>query len=842
MDGDADAFGVMLRAYRRLAGLSQEELAERSGLSVRAIGDLERGRTRWPYRNSVYRLADALDLRQAARVEFVAAAGRRLTHGGSTAKAPESRPTDRIVPRQLPGAVPAFVGRSGQLAMLSELLRQPGGTAVITSIAGIAGVGKTALAVHWAHQVAAQFPDGQLFVNLRGFDPSGTPVRPAEAVGLFLDALGVPADQLPGTLEAQLGLYRSLLVGKRMLVVLDNARDVAQVRPLLPGSPTCRVVVTSRDQLVGLVAVEAAHPLTLDVLTDVEAGQLLRHRMGADRLHADPAAAKRIIISCAHLPLALCVVAARAATRPDLSLAQVAAELSTNPQLDAFTGGGDPVADVRATFSWSYRHLDVGAAHVFRRVGLHPGPDLESHAVAALTSTTVAEAEHTLTALAHGSLVQTIGVARYSMHDLLRGYARELATGQDGEQERHAALTRLFDYYLYTAAIAMDTAFPAERHRRPRIPPASTPVPAFVGEQDALAWLDAERHSLVAITGHTAEHGWPSHTTRLSETLFRYLDTGSHFTTGLVIHEHARHAASQLGDSVAEGKALTCLGIIDGHQSRYQQATDRLKHALALHGEAADQDGQARALNYLGLIHLRQGRHREATSDLHQAVTLFHVVGERTGEAYALSNLGVISRRQGRYQQATAFQQQALAVFREIGDQQGEATVLDRIGLVELAEGRFERAIALQQQALAVFREVGDRQGEATVLARLGLVQVRQDRHVQATASLQQAMVIYREIGDRSALTEVLNGLGEVLLATGHVAEARARFAAALGIATEVDELHEQARAHDGLANAFQASGEQARARRHWRKALRLYTDLDAPEAVQVRARLDPNQ
>ena len=280
MGEDGGAFGSHLRSARRAAGLSQQELAERAGLSVRTIGNMERGASKWPYRDSLHRLADALSLRDEARAEFIAAAGRRLapdavpdgTRPGGARQACRAR----VVAAYLPATLPAFVGRRDQLATLSQVLQQPGGTAVITAIGGTAGVGKTALAVHWAHQVAGESPDGQLYVNLRGFDPSGTPVTPEEAVRVLLDSLDVPATRRPQTIEAQLGMYRSLLAGRRMLVLLDNARDAAQVRPLLPGAPTCRVIVTSRNQLTGLVATAAARPLLLDVLTDREGGALRR--------------------------------------------------------------------------------------------------------------------------------------------------------------------------------------------------------------------------------------------------------------------------------------------------------------------------------------------------------------------------------------------------------------------------------------------------------------------------------------------------------------------------------------------------------------------------------------
>jgi transcriptional regulator with XRE-family HTH domain len=403
--------------------LTQQELAERSGLSVRAISKLECGRIRWPYPDSVGRLADALGLRDAQRAEFTAAAGHRLAQGMGTVR---SR-AGGFVPRLLPARSPAFVGRADELKALSRMLDELGPATLITAITGTAGAGKTALAVHWAHQVAGRFPDGQLFVNLRGFGPSDTPLAPADAARALLDALRVSADRLPETVEAQLGLYRSLLAGKRTLIVLDNARDAAQVRPLLPGSPTCRVIVTSRNQLPSLTAIEAARPLLTDTLTSTEARQLLATRLGSLRLAADRHATDQIIGSCAHLPLALCIVAARAELRPSLTLERIAEDLGRQPSLDAFTGMADPAADLRAAFSWSYRQLDSAAARTFRLVGLYPGTELEPHAIAALTETTPEITSRALDALARASMIKIAGRDRYTMNTLLRVYARELA-------------------------------------------------------------------------------------------------------------------------------------------------------------------------------------------------------------------------------------------------------------------------------------------------------------------------------------------------------------------------------------------------------------------------------
>jgi transcriptional regulator with XRE-family HTH domain len=441
MDNGA-GFGDRLRALRRSAELSKQELAERSGLSIRAISNLEAGRTQWPYPDSVGRLADALDLRDTQRSDFIAAAQRRLGHDPRPARTLAGHPR---VPRLLTAPVRAFIGRGEELKTLSRMLGDPGEKTLVTVVTGTAGTGKTALATHWAHQAAGQFPDGQLSVNLHGSGPSGPPATPLDAARLLLDALGFPARGLPDTAEAQLGLYRSLLARKRILIILDNARDSAQVRPLLPGSPSCRVIVTSRIQLPGLTAIDAARPLTVNPLTTTEARQLLAQRLGQARTAADPAAVEQIIGSCAGLPLALCIVAARAELRPDQPLARIAADLACQPALDAFTDTTDPEADIRASFTWSYQQLDNDAARIFRLAGLHPVDSLEPHAIAALTGMTPQLARRTLETLARASLIEAAGGEHYTMHTLLRAYALEQAI-QHREQDNRACATARFTH------------------------------------------------------------------------------------------------------------------------------------------------------------------------------------------------------------------------------------------------------------------------------------------------------------------------------------------------------------------------------------------------------------
>jgi DNA-binding SARP family transcriptional activator/tetratricopeptide (TPR) repeat protein len=746
-----------------------------------------------------------------------------------------------VLPRQLPPQAGHFAGRAAELAELTGLLDQAGeqtpGTVVISAIGGTAGVGKTALALYWAHQVAERFPDGQLYVNLRGYDPD-QPVPAADALAGFLRALGVAGQDIPAEADERAGRYRSLLAGRRVLVVLDNAGEVEQVRPLLPGMGSCVAVVTSRDSLAGLVARDGARRLDLDLLPPADAVGLLRALIGG-RVDADPGAAAALATQCSRLPLALRVAAELAVARPGVSLADLAGELADQQRrLDLLDAGEDPRTAVRAVFSWSYRHLDASAARAFRLAGLHPGPDLDPYAAAALTDSTVERVGRLLDQLARVHLIQPARPGRHGIHDLLRTYARELAAAQGDQDERRAALTRLFDYYLHAAAAAMDTLYPAEHDRRPRIPPSTTPAPPLAVPAAARAWLDAERANLVAVAAHTAGHGWPGHTIRLAAILFRYLDAGGHYPEAVTIHTCSRRAAQGTGDRAAEAAALTSLGAVHTRQGRYQQATDHHQQALALYQQAGDRAGEARALNNLGNVDLQQGRCQRATSHLQQALALYQQTGDRTGEARALNNLALVEQRLGRYQQATSHLQQALALFRETGDRPGEAYALGNLGDSCLRQGRYQQATGHLRQALALFRAAGDRPGQADALTILGDVDLQQGRDQQAADHHQQALALFRETGYRPGEAKALNGLGEAFLAADRPGHARTQHTTALGLASQAGDQHQQARAHTGLAHSYHATGDPGQARHHWHAALTFYTGLGAPEADQVRAQL----
>jgi DNA-binding SARP family transcriptional activator/Flp pilus assembly protein TadD len=729
---------------------------------------------------------------------------------------PASGSAGPAVPRQLPAPVAHFVGRTEELAALTRLLDRPAGhcadqvpqAIVISAIGGTAGVGKTALAVHWAHRVADRFPDGQLYANLRGYDP-GRPVPTADALAGFLHALDVPEHDIPADENDRAAQYRSLLAGQRMLVVLDNASDVAQIRPLLPGSPGCVVMVTSRDALAGLVARDGAQRLDLGLLPHDDALGLLRATIGA-RVDADPDAAEALADRCCRLPLALRVAAELAVSRPAIPLAELASELADrHRRLDLLDAAGDQRTAVRAVFSWSYRHLGGDAARAFSLLGLHPGADLDSWAAAALIGSTVADARRLLDRLARAYLVQRVPQDRYSMHDLLRAYASQVAAEGATDAVRREALTRLLDHYVHTAAAAIGTLYPGERRHRGRVlhhqgqdTGPGTAAGQVTEPAAARHWLDAERANLAAVTAFAADHGWPGHATSLAATLFRYLDTGSHYPEAVTIHAHARKAAAAVGDRTAE----------------------------------------ATALNGLGLAGWRQGRHQQATDQLRAALCLCRQTGDRTGETRALLNLGVIDSRQGRYEQAADHFDSALVLCRQSGDRTGETRALVNLGLTEFRRGRHEQAAAHFETALELCRQTGERTAGGYALTGLGILDVRQGRYQQATGHHQQALTLFREVGDRSGEANTLNGFGELFLARGRPSDARTHHSMALHAAREIGDAYEEARAHGGLARAYRTVGDDGEADRCWQRALTIYTQLGAPEADQVRECLGAGQ
>jgi tetratricopeptide (TPR) repeat protein/transcriptional regulator with XRE-family HTH domain len=821
-------FGERVRAHRRRLGWTQEELASATGISVRSVGKLEAGLIVTPRPATVRLLADAFGLTADDRELFCrAAAGEAIGQ------------PDRA-PNQLPADARGFVGRDAELALLDDVLACAGGSdaagPAIGVISGMAGVGKSALAVHWAHRAASRFPGGQLYVNLRGFDPGGQLLDPSAAIRGFLDSLGVSPQRIPANLDAQAAMYRSLIAGRHMLVVADNARDEQQVRPLLPGTPATAVVVTSRSQLTGLVAVDGARPINLGQLSAMEARELLRRRLGDSRADADPQAVGKIITACAGLPLALAIAASRA-QQSNFPLAMLAAELDAADRRLDMLDAGEPASQVRAVISWSYTTLTPPAARLFRLLGLHPGPDIHTAAAASLASLAPSAARRLLTELTRASLLTEHTLGRYTFHDLLRAYAREQARVHDTEQEQRAALTSLFDHYLAGAAAAMDALFPAEKYRRPRVPTPVSPVPPLPSPAAARDWLNAERASLVAVTTHTAGD-WPAHAVLLAATLYRYFETGGYHLDAQVVFAAALDAARKTGDLAAQADLLKKLGSFDMEQGLYRRGADELRSALDLYRQIGDQLGLAVTLQELGLAEDAQGRVGQAARQLGQALAISREIGDRLAQGKALTNLGDVIMRQGNYERAISLQQEALVIFREVGDRLGEAIALVNIGEVLRRQGHGQQAEDHLHRALTIFRELGSLNGEANALQSLGRTLQGRARCQEAAGLIRQALGIFRESGERFYETQALNSLGEALTAGGLPGQARAQHHEALTIACQISAGYEEARAHDGLARTYHATGNHTLARQHWQHALTIYTRLGVPEARDVRAGL----
>ncbi len=743
-------FGLLLRRHRLTRGLSQEELAELSGLSVRAIINMERGKTIRPYRDSVRALADALDLPGPQREQLIAASRRcansspaagREASGAACGQSP-------AVPRQLPAGVRHFAGRARELETLSALLdgaADAGAAVVISAVGGTAGVGKTALAVHWAHQVADQFPDGQLYVDLRGFGPSADPIPPADAIRRFLNALGVPADQVPSSADAQQDLFRSLLARRRMLMVLDNARDASQVRPLLPGGQGCAVVVTSRSQLASLVAVEGAHPLSLDVLTAPEARELLERRLGPERIAAEPDAVTELTELCARLPLALAIAAARAALHPGMSIAALVMGLrDANERLGALEAG--EAVGVRAVFSWSYRHQLEPARRMFRLLGIHPGPDITAAAAASLAGVSLAQACRTLGWLTETGLLTEHAPGRFRFHDLLRAYAVDRARAEDGQSQQRAAIHRVLDHYLHSAysAARVLQKHPAAITLDP-LQPGVAPERVDDYEQ-SMAWFEAEHQVLVALVDLAVRTGFDTHGWQLPMTLPAYFDRKGYLRSFTAVQQAALAAAERLSDRKAQALVHRSIGSSDVRVGAYQDAERHYEQALCLYRQLGDRAGQARVHLGIGFSRDQQRRYREALAHCAQALTLYQSVDDRAWQAITLNNIGWCHARLGDYREALACCQQAIGLHQELGDQHSEAHAWDSLGYAHHQLGHQATAVSSYQRALTLFRQLGDRVNEAEILDHLGDAHQADSEPKLATDAWQQGVAILDEL------------------------------------------------------------------------------------------------
>jgi DNA-binding SARP family transcriptional activator len=675
-------------------------------------------------------------------------------------------PGPPAVPRQLPPPPRAFAGRARELAALDAILGAAAGpsptTVIISAVSGTAGVGKTALALHWAHRVADRFPDGQLYVNLRGFDPRDAGLTVAEAVRGFLDAFEVPPHRMPAGLDAQIGLYRSLTARRRLLVVLDNARDPAQLRPLLPGGPGCLVLATSRNQLTGLIAAEGALPVSLDLLTADEARDLLAERIGPDRVAAEPRAVDDIIARCARLPLALAIAAARAATRPSFPLATLADELRDAPSALRALTEADPATDVSAAFACSYQALGRPAARLFRYLGLHPGPDITAPAAASLVGMWPDDVRPLLAELARAHLISERSPHRYGFHDLLRAYATELVDATDRPEQRRAAIHRMLDHYLHTAYAAVRRLEPQREHIG--LAPAVAGVhPEALGDAtQAIGWLTTEHEVLLGCVDRAADGDFDAHTWQLPWTLTALFERRRRWHDQVAIQTRAVAAARRLGDRAGQAYAHRNLARARARLGRFDEAYDHLHRALALFVELDDATGQANTHLSLSWTFDQEDRHAEALIHDDRALGLFRKVDNRLGQATALNNVGWRHGQLGRFTDAIAHCTQALALYQEIGNGLGEGNTWDSLGFVHSRLGDHDRAAECFRLAADRYRENGHRYNEADALIQLGDALAAGGEGAAAERARRQALEILTELDhpDADLVRVTLDGAG----------------------------------------------------------------------------------
>lgn len=763
------------------------------------------------YRRLYRLLADELGVEPGSEIQRL---HRRILRAEEDLRLRESVAV-RPIPWQLPPVPGSFTGREKSLRELDALARPgPRDPLAIAILTGTAGVGKTALALRWAHRARDRFPDGCLYADMRGYGPD-RPRTADEVLAEFLDALDAPSA------EPVTGRYRTELTGRRMLIVLDNAFSVEQVRPLLP-SDSCTVLVTSRDALNGLVVRDGARRIDVDRLTESEAGDLLRGLIGT-RADAAPQAVADLAHRCAMLPLALRIGADLVTLRPAVALTTLVREFATERgRLDilATAGGSDPA--IRTVFSWSLAHLSRPARRGFGLLGLHPGQHTDAASVAALLGSS---GSAVIADLIRAHLIEEIAPGRYSSHDLLREYAAEIAAALPAT-DRRAALTRLLDQQVVATSQAMDLVYPTEFMRRPRLVASGVPIPALdlssaPGDVAAARqWLETETGNLLALAALAAGRGWDGHLDALSGILQRHLHTGGRYVDALRISEWAEAAARRRADRGAEAWARSDVALSLFRLNRHGEAAEHFERARTLHGECGDQLGESVSLRGIGMVRYRQGRPTEALSPLSQALAICRQLGDRGGEGSVLCNIGLVHEWTGDWAQALRCYRQALAIHRELGFLIGEGDVLNNIGIVHRQTGDHSTASAILTQALAIYRTVGDRGGEGAVLNNLGLVGIQLGAWPDAQDHLDAALAVHKETHQRVAELETRNIRAELAYRSGKPADALARFREAMALAVELADSGSEMNAHRGLGEALLACGDAEAACRHYRSAL----------------------
>jgi tetratricopeptide (TPR) repeat protein/transcriptional regulator with XRE-family HTH domain len=807
-------FAGLLRGRRAEAGLTQEELAEAAGLTARAISDLERGVVTTPHKETVRLLAEALRLDSAARAEFEANARGRSATGGVPAAM-----------RALPRDVVSFTGRGRELAALEDAAVAGvglGGLVSIHAIGGMAGVGKTAFAVHAAHRLAARYPAGQLFLPLHGHTAGQDPVDPSDALASLLQTIGVVPGRVPADLEARAALWRDRVADRPLLLVLDDAVGSDQVRPLLPGSGGSLVLVTSRRRLTGL---EDATTISLDILRPAEAAELLVRLAGRPGLSPADVAVQEVIRLCGYLPLAIGMLARQLYHHRAWTVAGRAAELSA--AVDRLELLATENISVAAAFDLSYSNLGPDQQRQFRRLGLHPGADIDGFAAAALNGTDPATAGPALQALYDQHLLTEPAPGRYRMHDLIREHAKTLARRDDSDDEREQATDRLLDYYQHTAALAN-----ARIARQTRPGPAAdsaalAAAPDLADAAQALAWARAERASLLACLDLATTAVRYDRIIALTAGLSGLLQRDGPWTDAITRHTTAIAAAQQLGDQLGHAGALNDVGTVWRLTDDNAAAARAHKEALGIYRRAGNMLGEACALLSLGSVGRLTGEHTAAARYLEQALAIYRQIDDRAGVADALKTLGDVRQMMGDIPAAAKDLKQALAIYRDLGDQLGQGDALNAQGAVLRLTGDYPAAAQAHEQALGIYRETGHRLGEANALHALGDVHLLGD-YLAAVQAQEQALEIYRQIGSRLGAAVALHAVGYLRRLNGDYPAAAEALDQAIAIFHQIGHPTGEAEALNQKGRLHQLSGDLKVAKRCHEQALQLSRAIDS--------------
>jgi tetratricopeptide (TPR) repeat protein/transcriptional regulator with XRE-family HTH domain len=865
-------FGGLLRQLRIEGNLTQEELAEAATLSPRSVSDLERGINATARKDTARLLADALHLDGHARALFEAAArGRVPAEEALAAARGDKAGGSAAATRALPRDIASFTGRQdelGQLVAQWAAAAAGGGVVSIHAIGGMAGVGKTAFAVHAAHQLAADFPDGQFFLPLHAHTPGQQPVGPADGLASLLLTAGVPAIQIPPGVDARAARWRDHVAGKKILLLLDDAAGHDQIRPLLPGTPGSLVLITSRRRLAAL---EDAAVLSLDTLPPGEAAALLARLALRPDLGLPGGPGGQITRLCGYLPLAIGMLGRQLAHHPAWTPAGLAGDLAAaRDRLQLMAAENLSVA---AAFDLSHQDLTGAQQQLFRRLGLHPGPDIDAHAAAALDDTSPGQARRRLEDLYDQHLITQPAPGRYRFHDLIRQHARVLADAEPADSG--AAAGRLLDYYLHTALAAsahITARVHGTRPQAPGAPPACAP-PLSTPAQ-ATQWLETERANLHAAAEYAAAHGYQQHAVQIPAAVSGFLRSQGYWDQAAALHRTALTAARRAGDLRGQADALYCLADVHSGADNYpafiaaarqalalyrdlgirlnqgdtlnnlgwaQQLTgdypaaaDSFQQALDLFRDLGDQLGQASVLEGLAELRIETGEYPAAADSLQQALELYRDLGEQDSRAFAIHLVATVQRLTGDYPAAAANCRQALELFRKVGDRFNQGFTLDEIGILQQLTGDYPAAAASLHQALDLFRDLGAPYGQAQVHNSLGALHTETSDYPAAAASVNQALDLYCNLGAPHGQAAALNNLGELLSRSSASRQAREHHIRALAIARNIGAPLEEARALEGIGQSHIHDGNPADGATQLRNAVTIYQRIGAPAAQRL--------